>query len=61
MHALDHDGLNYIDGAWVAGGAGRIAVVDPASGEVLADQALANGADVDRAVQAAGGCIARAR
>jgi aldehyde dehydrogenase (NAD+) len=53
MHALDHDGLNYIDGAWVAGGAGRIAVVDPASGEVLADQALANGADVDRAVQAA--------
>jgi aldehyde dehydrogenase (NAD+) len=52
-HVLDHDGLNFIDGAWVGGGAGRMAVIDPASGEHLADQALANGADVDRAVQAA--------
>ncbi len=44
---------NYIDGAWVDGGAGRIDVNDPATGEKLAEHALANAADVDRAVQAA--------
>ena len=44
---------NHIDGAWVDGGAGRIAVTDPATGETLAEQALADAADVDRAVQAA--------
>ena len=44
---------NYIDGAWVDGGAGRIDVVDPATGEVLAQHALADARDVDRAVQAA--------
>ncbi len=44
---------NYIDGAWVDGGAGRVDVVNPGSGEVLAAQALADEADVDRAVQAA--------
>ncbi len=44
---------NYIDGAFVDGGAGRIDVLDPATSEVLAQQALANAADVDRAVQAA--------
>lgn len=41
---------NYIDGAWVDGGAGRIDVADPATGERIAKHALA---DVDRAVQAA--------
>jgi aldehyde dehydrogenase (NAD+) len=41
---------NYIDGAWVDGGAGRIDVIDPATGEALAEQALADAADVDRAV-----------
>ncbi|WP_299621109.1 aldehyde dehydrogenase family protein [uncultured Tateyamaria sp.] len=44
---------NYIDGAWVDGGAGRIEVVNPGTGETLAEQALADAADVDRAVQAA--------
>ncbi len=44
---------NHIDGAWVDGGAGRIAVTDPATGQTLAEQALADAADVDRAVQAA--------
>ncbi|MEL6118078.1 MAG: aldehyde dehydrogenase family protein [Pseudomonadota bacterium] len=44
---------NYIDGAWVDGGAGRVDVVNPGTGEVLAAQALADEADVDRAVAAA--------
>jgi aldehyde dehydrogenase (NAD+) len=50
---------NYIDGAWVDGGAGRIDVTDPATGERLAEQALADAADVDRAVQAARACTVR--
>ena len=33
---------NYIDGAWVDGGAGRIAVLDPATSEQIAEQALAD-------------------
>jgi len=44
---------NYIDGAWADGGAGRIAVTDPATGAFLAEHALADAADVDRAVRAA--------
>ncbi|MDV7145045.1 aldehyde dehydrogenase family protein [Tropicimonas sp. TH_r6] len=44
---------NYIDGEWVDGGAGRIEVIDPASGKVLATHALADARDVDFAVQAA--------
>lgn len=44
---------NYIGGAWVDGGAGRITVENPGTGETLADHALADAADVDRAVQAA--------
>ncbi|WP_297767758.1 aldehyde dehydrogenase family protein [uncultured Roseovarius sp.] len=44
---------NYIDGAWVDGGAGRIEVTDPATGERIAEQALADAADVGRAVGAA--------
>ena len=44
---------NYIDGAWVDGGAGRVEIINPGTGEVLAEQALADEADVDRAVQAA--------
>lgn len=47
---------NYIDGAWVDGCAGRIVVTDPGTGEALAEQALADAADVDRAVQAARAC-----
>ncbi|MEM9427838.1 MAG: aldehyde dehydrogenase family protein, partial [Pseudomonadota bacterium] len=44
---------NYIDGAYCDGGAGRIDITNPATGKVLAEHALANAADVDRAVQAA--------
>lgn len=44
---------NYVAGEWVDGGAGRIAVENPANGEVIAEQALADSADVDRAVAAA--------
>jgi len=44
---------NHIDGAWVDGGAGRITVTDPATGEALAQHALADAADIDRAVMAA--------
>ncbi|WP_172292247.1 aldehyde dehydrogenase family protein [Pseudoruegeria sp. HB172150] len=47
---------NYIDGSWTDGGAGRLTVDDPGSGEVLAEQALADATDVDRAVQAAKRC-----
>lgn len=44
---------NYVDGTWVDGGAGRIDVFNPGTGEKLAEQALADAADIDRAVQAA--------
>ncbi len=47
---------NYIDGEFVDGAAGRLAVEDPATGEQIAEQALADAADVDRAVQAAKRC-----
>ena len=53
MHDVKPYWQNYIDGQWVDGGAGRIDVVDPATGEKLAEHALADAADVDRAVQAA--------
>jgi len=44
---------NFIDGTFVDGGAGCLEVLDPATGEKLAEQALADAADVDRAVAAA--------
>ena len=44
---------NYIDGAWCDGGVGRIDVINPGTGEKLAEQALADAGDVDRAVMAA--------
>ncbi|MEM7074575.1 MAG: aldehyde dehydrogenase family protein [Pseudomonadota bacterium] len=44
---------NYVDGIWCDGGAGRLDVVNPGTGETLAQQALADASDVDRAVQAA--------
>ncbi|ADV14812.1 NAD-dependent aldehyde dehydrogenase [Mesorhizobium australicum WSM2073] len=47
---------NYIDGAWTDGGAGRIVVDDPATGENLAEQGLADAGDVNRAVVAARAC-----
>lgn len=47
---------NYIDGEWVDGGAGRLVIEDPATGDALAEQALADEADVDQAVAAARRC-----
>lgn len=47
---------NFIDGKFVDGSAGRIGVDDPATGEIFAEQALADASDVDRAVQAARRC-----
>ncbi|MEM9205204.1 MAG: aldehyde dehydrogenase family protein [Pseudomonadota bacterium] len=44
---------NYIDGEWVDGGAGRIDVLNPGTSERLAEQAIADASDVDRAVAAA--------
>lgn len=44
---------NYIDGSWVDGGAGRIDVINPGTGEKLAEHALADAGDVDCAVMAA--------
>ena len=44
---------NYIDGAWCDGGAGCIDVINPATGVKLAEQALADAGDVERAVAAA--------
>lgn len=44
---------NFVNGTFVDGGSGRLDVLDPATGEVVAEQALANAADVDLAVEAA--------
>ncbi|NDR59726.1 aldehyde dehydrogenase family protein [Aliiruegeria sabulilitoris] len=53
MNEIKEYWQNYIDGEWVDGGAGRIDVIDPASGKTLAQHALADARDVDDAVQAA--------
>ena len=47
---------NYINGQFVDGGAGRLAVDDPADGSILAEIALADAGDIDRSVQAAKAC-----
>ena len=47
---------NYIDGRFVDGGAGRLPVDDPATGDPLAEQAIADAADIDTAVAAARRC-----
>ena len=44
---------NYIDGEFTDGGSGRLTVDDPGTGKPLAEQAVADAADVDRAVAAA--------
>ena len=53
MVLLEDYWQNYIDGAFVDGGAGRIDVEDPGTGQKIAEQALADAGDVDRAVAAA--------
>ena len=47
---------NYVNGKWCDGGAGRITVDNPATGAPLAEHALADEADIDRAVSAARQC-----
>ena len=47
---------NYINGQFVDGGAGRLEVDDPADGSIIAEVALADKADIDKAVQAAKSC-----
>ena len=47
---------NYVDGNWEDGGAGRLTVENPGTGEPLAEIALADAADIDRAVKAALAC-----
>ncbi len=42
---------NYVDGNWVDGGAGRLTVENPGTGEPLAEIALADATDIDRAVK----------
>lgn len=49
---------NYIDGRFVDGGAGRLMVDNPGTGQPLAEQAIANAMDVDAAVAAARRCHA---
>ena len=53
MTALKSRWQNYIDGGWADGGAGWLNVINPGNGEKLTTQALADAADVDRAVRAA--------
>ena len=50
---MNDTSMNYVDGAFVPGGGGQIEVVNPGTGQVFATQALADPADVDRAVAAA--------
>lgn len=47
---------NYINGKWVDGGAGKLTVDDPSTGDALAEQAMADPADVDLAISAAKAC-----
>ena len=47
---------NFVDGTFVDGGAGRLRIDDPATGDQVAEHALANATDVDAAVHAAKRC-----
>ena len=47
---------NFINGEFVDGGAGRLAVTNPADGSLVAEMAMADAKDVDRAVAAARAC-----
>jgi aldehyde dehydrogenase (NAD+) len=57
MSAIETCWQNYIGGDWVDGGAGRITVNDPATGEPFAEHAMADAGDVDRAVATARACV----
>jgi len=47
---------NYVDGTWIDGGAGKLTVENPGTGEALAEIACADAGDIDRAVAAAKSC-----
>ena len=47
---------NYVDGTWIDGGAGKLTVENPGTGEALAEIACADAGDIDRAVAAAKTC-----
>ncbi|MEM7280634.1 MAG: aldehyde dehydrogenase family protein [Pseudomonadota bacterium] len=47
---------NYVNGKFIDGGGGKIAVENPATGTVLAEQASANTEDIDHAVAVARQC-----
>ena len=47
---------NYINGQFIDGSAGRLGVDDPSDGTIIAEIALADAQDVDKAVQAAKAC-----
>ena len=49
---------NYVNGKWIDGGAGRLQVDNPGTGEALAEIALADAADIDAGVKAAMACHA---
>ncbi len=53
MHSIKPYWKNYINGAWVDGKAGWLDVLNPATNETIAKQALGDLDDVDCAVQAA--------
>lgn len=53
MTTIDPYWRNHVDGQWIDGGAGRLDIHDPATGERIAEHALADAGDVDRAVEAA--------
>ena len=50
---------NYIDGTWIDGGAGRIDVINPGTGEKLATKLLRSVQDEIRSAQAAKSTRAR--
>ncbi len=47
---------NYINGTWVDGGGGWLGIENPATGGIIAEQALGNVNDIDKAVAAARSC-----
>ena len=47
---------NYVNGKWIDGGAGKLEVINPGTGERYGDIAMANAADIDSAVKAALAC-----
>ncbi len=55
MPSVKHEVSDFIDGKWIASGAGEhLDVVNPATGEVLARVPLGTAAEVDQAAEAAG-------